>query len=36
MTWLRIPRFLWSTYATSLMLMLGKPVLAILNKMDGR
>jgi cytochrome c oxidase subunit 1 len=29
MTWFRMPLFLWSTYATSLVIMLGTPVVAI-------
>jgi cytochrome c oxidase subunit I len=29
MTWFRMPLFLWSTYATSLIMVLGTPVLAI-------
>jgi cytochrome c oxidase subunit 1 len=29
MTWFRMPLFLWSTYATSLVIMLGTPVIAI-------
>ena len=29
MTWFRMPLFLWSMYATSLIMVLGTPVLAI-------
>jgi len=29
LTWFRLPLFLWSTYATSLVIMLGTPVIAI-------
>jgi cytochrome c oxidase subunit I len=29
MTWFRMPLFLWSTYATSIVIMLGTPVIAI-------
>jgi cytochrome c oxidase subunit 1 len=29
MTWFRMPLFIWSTYATSLIMMLGTPVIAI-------
>src|SRR5919202_2632163 len=29
MTWFRLPLFIWSTYATSLIMILGTPVVAI-------
>src|SRR5262249_57877596 len=29
LTWFRLPLFLWSTYATSLVIMLGTPVITI-------
>ena len=36
MTWFRLPLFVWSHYATSLIMVLGTPVLAIARRAGGR
>ena len=36
MTWFRLPLFVWSHYATSLIMMLGTPVIAITHRCCSR